>query len=130
MKDLVSTIGTAGKTLGKAIAHPILGILPEQEKLEKIFKGYKSNLGVISNSILEIIYGLNGIGTFSNESFIPSSYYQSDLTPWIYGAMIIDGLARIYPYNHPQSKLKNTLEKRGSWFLEIPNYFAKKIEEM
>ena len=110
---------------GKLLAHPILGILPFQEKLEKKIKWYNADMGVTSNSALEffgalgylslggdykiaaIACGVEALGRIDMVISSDSPFYK-DFKP--YGTFALE-----LPFNIIPNKLKKAYEEIKFW---------------
>ena len=91
--------------VGKAIAHPALGILPEQPWLDEHISWYDLNKGVHSNAAIECLsgFGYLTLGFATNFRFTGDSFPLLVLASYMAG----DGYARLH-------------QKYGTIALQIP----------
>lgn len=104
----------------KAVAHPFISILPNQEYFYRKLEWYKPYKGILESSAVEIM--------------LPLTYLaSSNLSPTeilVGGVIIIDGMRRINKLIDEIPPSKDPPKKYlGTIFLEIPYNIYKKIKK-
>lgn len=119
------------KDIGKVIAFPFIGALPEQNYLEEKIKWYKGDIARTITATLEIIAGAY-LASHTSKTGLISDSTLGDSALFI--SMIFDGMFMYVEGGWLPDWLwnsvggKNPNKKRyGSLFLEIPYNIGKKI---
>ncbi|MBS3151444.1 hypothetical protein J4443_03645 [Candidatus Woesearchaeota archaeon] len=104
------------KTTGKVIAHPLMGVLPEQEWLGKRVSWYNHYYAVASNAVPEILTGL-----------VMSSLNQSEESLMLGLYLGVEGATRLSQLRgDPINLFIGWSKPRGSYVLEVPWGLAKR----